>query len=475
MNTEDPRLVKSVLRTDLYAFTQATFPIVSPNSAFVPNWHIEAMTYALSRVLNGEIRRLIITVPPRSLKSICASIAFPAFVLGQNPKSRIICASYAENLALAHARSCRDVMRSSLYQRLYPHTRIVSGRDSQMEFATASGGYRLAVSVGGTLTGRGGNLLIIDDPLKAQDTFSEPARETVKEWFGHTLLSRLDDKREGAIVVVMQRLHPDDLVGYLLDQGVWSHLNLPAIAETEHDVAVGPGRVHHRKVGDLLHPEREPMSVLNEAKAQMGSLAFAAQYQQQPIAEDGNLVKWSWFRFYDQSPQPTADDKIIVSWDTASSSKELASYSAAVVLLVRGETVFVLDIIRQRLEFPELRRQVIDLHKRWRNRCGNYELLIEDKGSGTGIIQDLKREHIHAIPINPTGDKIIRMNNQTGRIEGGSVWLPRCAPGLEDFRRELCAFPGGRHNDQVDAFSQALERAFAPRRGIKMGFLKGLI
>ena len=379
-------VLEAILRSDFYSFVQAVFPLVSPNGPLLTNWHLEAIAYALMRVLKGEIRRLIILVSPRSLKSICASVAFPAFALGHNPKLRFICASYSENLAFAHARSCRDVMRSRLYQRLFPHTRIVTGRDSQAEFATTQGGYRLSTSVGGTLTGRGGNFVIIDDPMKAQDTFSESARETVRDWYSHTLLSRLDNKIEDAIVLVMQQLHVDDLAGHLLEQGGWTLLNLPAIAESEHAVPIAPGRVHHRKPGEILHPEREPQPVLDEAKSEMGTMAFSAQYQQAPVAEDGNLVKWSWFRFFDDLPQRMRGDRIILSWDTAVSQKELASYSVAVVLQVRGESVYVLDLVRERLEYPELRRKVIALHRQWRNACEGYSLLIEDKGSGMGLI-----------------------------------------------------------------------------------------
>ena len=474
VSVNEAKVVEAILRADFYSFIQVIFPLVSPNDPLMRNWHLEAMAYALTRVLEGKIRRLIITVSPRSLKSICASVAFPAFALGHNPRLRFICASYAENLALAHSRSCRDVMRSQLYRRLFPDTQIELGRDNQMEFTTTRKGFRLSTSVGGTLTGRGGNFVIIDDPMKAQDTFSESARENTKEWYSHTLLSRLDNKAQDAIVLVMQRLHVDDLAGHLLEQGDWTHLNLPAIAESEHDVPISPGRVHRRKPGDLLHADREAQSVLDEAKSEMGSMAFAAQYQQQPVTEDGNLVKWAWFRFYDEAPQRMTGDKIIISWDTALSEKELASYSVAVVVQVRGETVYVLDVIRERLEYPELRRKVIALHRQWRSACNDYSLLIENEGSGMGLIQELEREHIHAIAINPEGDKTMRMNNQTGRIEAGSVLLPRRAPWLEDFRRELCAFPGGRHNDQVDAFSQALNRAFEPRRQITTGFVRGM-
>jgi predicted phage terminase large subunit-like protein len=460
----DQHVVAAILRSDLYSFIRAIFPIVSPNAPFKPNWHLEAIAFALTRVLRGEIKRLIITVPPRGLKSICASVAFPAFVLGHDPTRRIICVSYAEGLAGRLSNDCRAVMRSGLYHRLFPETRISAAKNTELEFATTLGGNRLATSVGGTLTGRGGNIVIIDDPIKPQDAYSEAVRESTKQWYANTLLSRLDDKTEDAIVVVMQRLHLGDLVGHLLEQGGWTHLNLPAIAESEHRILLSPTRDHLRRPGELLHPEREPQAVLDELKRSMGSLDFAAQYQQQPIAEGGNLIKWDWFEFYDEPPARQPRDRIIVSWDTALSGKDLASYSACVVLQVRNEVAYVLDVVRERLEYPALKRKVIELH-RWRLASNNYALLIENKGSGMSLIQDLKQQNIRAVPINPEGDKVMRMNAQTARIEAGSVSLPRRAAWLDEFRRELLEFPAGRYSDQVDAFSQALHRAFTRPKG----------
>ncbi len=212
-------LAAAIIGTDLYSFIRASFPIVSGGGQFLPNWHVEAMSYELSEVMRGRTRRLIITVPPRSLKSICASVALPAFALGHDPSRRIICVSYSEGLARKHANDCRALMRSDLYRRIFPATRISPAKDTETEVMTTARGSRLATSVGGTLTGRGGNLLIIDDPLKPQDAHSESARESLKQWYSNTLLSRLDHKTEGSIIVVMQRLHPDDLVGHLLEQG----------------------------------------------------------------------------------------------------------------------------------------------------------------------------------------------------------------------------------------------------------------
>src|SRR6266436_488851 len=204
-----PALVAAIVRSDLYSFIRSIFPIVSPGGAFAGNWHIEAIAYHLTLILQRHLKRLIITLPPRNLKSICASVAFPAFVLGHDPTRRIICVSYAEALARKHANDCRALMRSALYHRLFPNSRISNAKDTELEFATTLGGNRLATSIGGTLTGRGGNLIVIDDPLKPQDAYSEAARENTKQWYSNTLLSRLDDKTKDAIIVVMQRLHLD--------------------------------------------------------------------------------------------------------------------------------------------------------------------------------------------------------------------------------------------------------------------------
>jgi predicted phage terminase large subunit-like protein len=470
---QSTRLLDAILRSDLYSFLQAAFPIVSPGDTLLLNWHIEAMTYQLMRVMRGEITRLIITVPPRSLKSICASVAFPACVLGHDPTCRIIGVSYSEILARKHANDCRALMRSDMYRRVFRKTRISSAKDTELEVMTTAGGYRLATSVGGTLTGRGGNLIVIDDPMKPQDAQSQSARDAVWQWYRNTLLTRLDNKARDAIVVVMQRLHPDDLVGRLLEENEgrewqdWLHLTLPAIAVEEESIPLGGDRYNERKPDELLHPERESQKVLDDIKRAMGSLDFAAQYQQEPVPPGGNLIKWSWFGFYEQCPALLPDDRIIVSWDTAMSSNELSDYSVCVVAHVRKDTVHILHVFRDRLEYPALKRKVIEIHERW--RCSNRVLLIENKGSGMSLIQDLRQLNIHAIPVVPEGDKIMRMARQTAHIEAGCVFLPASAAWLNDFRAELMAFPGGRHNDQIDALSQALDRAFN-YRGFGAGF-----
>jgi predicted phage terminase large subunit-like protein len=207
----------------------------------------------------------------------------------------------------------------------------------------------------------------------------------------------------------------------------------------------------------VLHPEREPLASLEQTKLGMGSLDFAAQYQQSPIPEEGNLIRWKWFNYYDDPPLRGPDDRIIISWDTALSSKDLSSYSVGIVMQVRGDDVYIVDVIREQLEYPDLRRKVIEIHNRWKHACRNYALLIENKGSGMSLIQDLKCEsQIRAISIAPIGDKIMRMTAQTAKIEAGHVFLPRAAHWLGEFQKEVMGFPRGHSDDQVDALSQGL-------------------
>jgi hypothetical protein len=225
----------ALLRLDLSSFICRTFQELNPQNEYLPNWHVDLIASKLTQVARGEITRLIINLPPRSLKSICASVAFPAWVLGRRPSTKIICASYASELAIKLATDCRQVMLSPWYEAAFPKTRL-SARTAVHDFTTTARGGRMAVSTGGGITGRGGDLLIIDDPLKPDEALSEVTRKNVKEWFDGTAYTRLDSKRHGAIVIIMQRLHLEDLAGYVEEKGGWEVINLPAIAEEDTEI-----------------------------------------------------------------------------------------------------------------------------------------------------------------------------------------------------------------------------------------------
>ena len=204
------------LRTDFAAFVERSFYELYPETKYLHNWHIEVIAAALEECRMGESPRLIVNVPPRSLKSHMTSIAFPAFLLGHNPAAQIICASYAQDLADKLAGDCRSLMMAEWYQELFPATRLATRRSAVHDFMTTKKGSRLATSVGGVLTGRGADFIIIDDPLKPDEALSDVQRRNVNDWYDHTLISRLNDKRTGCIILIMQRLHEDDLVGHVL-------------------------------------------------------------------------------------------------------------------------------------------------------------------------------------------------------------------------------------------------------------------
>ena len=450
-----PTLLDHLLRDDLGFFLQKAFGTVVPGDTFAANWHLDAITHHLEEVMAGRIRRLIINVPPRSAKSLCASVAFPAWMLGRDPTKRIICVSYAQELATKLSNQCRTLMRAPWYERVFPGTRLGGAKNTESEFETTRGGSRMATSVGGVLTGRGGHIIILDDPIKPADAMSEAVRGATNAWYDLSLLSRLDDKTTGAIIVVMQRLHVDDLTGHLLEQEGWSVLTLPAIAEADALIRVGRGQVHHRRRGDLLHPEREPIAVLDELRRTLGSFNFAAQYQQEPVPPGGNLFDLAWFPRYGEGLSPGAygGDEIYQSWDTASKAGELNDYSVCTTWLVRGNAYYLLDVFRDRLGYPELRRKVIEQNRHWRPNG----VLIEDKASGEHLVQDLRHSgDVFAIAVQPQGDKTVRAASVAACIEGGRVWLPERAAWLGAFETEVLAFPHGRHDDQVDAMSQFL-------------------
>jgi hypothetical protein len=303
-----------MLRSDFHSFATKSFEVLNPGALLDKNWHLEAISSALEKVQKREITRLIINAPPRSLKSFFTSVALPAFLLGRDPTRKFICASYSKELASNLSSNCRRLIESDFYCELFPNLSFEKSNESELQ--THSGGFRYATSVDGTMTGRGGDDLIVDDPLNANEAYSEVSRKKVINWFSGSLISRLDRKLDGAIIVVAQRLHPEDLSGYLLEQGGWEHLCLPAIAPRNISVPLLRGN-HLWKAGEPLQELREPQPVLDRTKADVGSVMFSAQYLQEPIPEGGNMLNPEWLGEYAFAPPRQRGDKIVQSWDTA--------------------------------------------------------------------------------------------------------------------------------------------------------------
>jgi predicted phage terminase large subunit-like protein len=448
------RVLQALLRDDFRAFLHKVFMTLTPGQQYFHTWHVEAIARQLDRVRRGEIKRLIINMPPRSLKSIAASVAFPAYVLGLDPSRRLICVSYSGDLAKKHSNDFRAVLESPWYRSIFPTTKIGQFKNTETEIELTARGFRLATSVGGTLTGRGGDIIIIDDPLKPDDALSETRRTGANLWFTNTLLSRLDDKRTGAIVVVMQRVHMDDLTGFLTEQSNdWEILNLPAIATCDEVIPLWGGRTHLRKLGEALSPEREPLYILDALKLQLGSDAFSAQYQQMPVPPGGAMVKRDWVQRYHALP-PQSERKLwLQSWDTANKGGPENDWSVCTTwVLASGKRWFLVDVWRGRVDYPTLKAKVRELATAWKAQ----RVLVEDAGAGMMLAQELKGLVAGLVEVRPEGDKATRMAAASAKFESGQAFLPERAHWLADLEAELFAFPGSRHDDQCDSISQAL-------------------
>lgn len=342
-------------------------------------------------------------------------------------------------------------MQAPWYREVFTQTRLATDQNEKHKFATTAFGHRIATSVGGTATGEGGNFLIIDDPQNPAQVMSDVQRGYATQWFDHTFSTRLDDKHKGVMVVVMQRLHEDDLSGYLLEKGGWEHLNLAAISGEKQSFMLG-GLHKVREAGEALHSQRENIQQLQIAKKELGSYVFAAQYQQNPVPSDAGMVRRHWFLRY---AKPRNDcERVVQSWDTAIKAGGNNDYSVCLTLGEAEGLHHVLDVAVMRVEYPELRRLVQQHAQQWQADA----VLIEDKASGQSLLQDLRKERAMPplIAIMPRQDKVTRFAAVSAMIEAGKVVLPKDAAWLAEFEREVLMFPKGKHDDQVDALSQYL-------------------
>lgn len=456
MGSLTPFEYDTILRNDPTAFIERSFYEVNPGKKLLMASYISLIASKLEDCRTGRIRRLAICMPPRYLKSHCVSVAFGAWLLGHNPSARIINASYAQDLASKHALECRTLMQSPMYKRLF-RTRLSTDKQAVDDFLTTDKGFRMATSVGGVLTGRGADFIIIDDPLKPQDALSETERTKVNRWYDNTLLSRLDDKANGCIIIVMQRLHQDDLIGHVLEQEGWEVLSLPAIAEEDEEYPIESplGNFRYtRRAGEALHAERESLADLAKMRQTMGEYDFASQYQQNPAPQGGAMVKKEWLCYYVPDERPAKFDRIIQSWDTANKAGELNDYSVCTTWGQKGNKFYLLHVFRRRMEYPDLKRAVKEQASLYKPQV----ILIEDKASGTQLIQELTAENISGlIPYEPPAcEKIMRFHGQTAAFENGLVLIPEEAHWLSDYVHELTTFPGSKHDDQVDSTTQAL-------------------
>lgn len=443
-----------LLRKDLPAYVHRTFLELYPGTPYLYSHYIRAICHALERVERGEIRRLMILLPPRHLKSHCASVAFTTWYLGRNPTKSVIGASYNADLAQTFSGQARRLIESPWHRATFPHLALDPRKASVEELRIRNhGGRRLATSVGGTLTGKGANLIIIDDPMKADDAFSETRRDDVFGWITSTVISRFNDPKTGALIVVAQRLHVDDLPGRLIAAGGWEVLALPAIATRAEQIDLATGACLARNPGDLLHPERIDKETLDQIRRELGTAAFEAQYQQRPAPPEGNLIRNEWLKTYDIPLPRNQYEAVLQSWDTAAVPGNSNDYSVCTTWGLIGKHIDLLHVHREKHGFPDLQRAASQLRNGWAPNL----IVIEASHTGIALRQTLRSQGIREVRDNiPSGTKEQRMAIMTPTLERGEVRLPSQAPWLETFLDECGQFPNGKHDDQVDSLSQML-------------------
>ena len=479
MNKNTPfldREIDALLRNDLSYFIECSFGELNPGTKYLPATFIDLMAATLEKCCRGEITRLIINLPPRMLKSHAASVALPAWLLGRDPAKQIICASYGQDLADKHARDCRTLMRSNFYRRNFRGTVLSETKHSVNEFMTTQQGFRLATSVGGAVTGRGADIVILDDVMKPEEALSETRRRAHNDWFFNTLFSRLNSKEHGVIIIVMQRLHQEDLVGEVLDRGHWDVLSLPAIAVEDERILYKNWYgdfAFVRKAGQALQPERESKETLLRIRENIGEYEFQSQYQQSPTAREGNVIKREWIRTYASGPLPWPYWSIVQSWDTAIRAGDQNDFSVCTTWMVADGNAYLIDVFRERLLYPDLKRAVVEQYKR--HTPG--KVLIEDQSSGSALIDDLRRDGLYCEPYKPPPgtSKADRLGIQSSKFERGLVYLPEEAPWRDAYIQEITGFPGAKHDDQVDSTTQALDHLTPQLELSKPGDRRGFI
>jgi predicted phage terminase large subunit-like protein len=411
--------------------------MMNPTYQIVP--HLIRIADKLEAVERGDIKRLIINIPPRHGKSFLTSEYFPAWYLGRNPEKYMIAASYGQDLATDFGRKVRNQLLDPVYKTIFEGVSINADSQSAQRFHTNKNGAYFALGAGGAITGRGAHCLLIDDPIRnAEDASSALLRHKLIDWYGSTAYTRL--MPEGSIVLIQTRWHDEDLAGYILKNSKedWEVLNMPAIQD-----------------GNALWPERYSIKTLEAIRGEIGASAFASLYQQNPVADGGNIFKLEWFRRFDLYHPPATATTIIHSWDTAAKDKQLNDPCSCTVWAIdlQERTAYLKEVINKRMEYPELKRTVYNLAM----RDNPSNILIEDASTGSSLIPEMRQDGRWTItPIKSTASKETRAYSCTSLIEAKRVAIPQTAPWLHDYEEQLLSFPKSANDDMVDSTSQFL-------------------
>ena len=432
------------------AFFREAWKVLEPGKELEWSWHYDLIGEYLQAVFLGQIRRLIINVPYRLGKSTQATVCFPAWCWIKKPTLRFLSASYSGDLASDHSAKRRLLIESGWYQSLWP---VVFSRDTNRrdQYKNTSSGEMIATSPSATATGRGGDILIMDDALSAEEAKSDTVRKARHEWFTSTFRGRLDDPARGAIILIEQRTHADDMTGWLLENepGQWEHIAIPTECERQKEYSYPiTGRIHVREVGDVLQPGRHTPEVIRTRK--IHARAWSAQDQQNPTPDAGNLFQRDWWKY--RKVRRDRYDIIITSWDFAVEGNSDSDNNAGCCLGRAGADIDVIDVFAERLPFPQQQQALVNFHNKH-----PYALrhLVEKKANGPAIIASLQSKVSGLIAVEPQGSKMQRADAATPECESGNVYLIE-GDWNQDWVEELAAFPNGARDDRVDCFSQGI-------------------
>jgi len=440
------------LRGGLAEFVKMAWPIVEPATEYRPNWHIDAVCEHLEAVSRGEIRWLGINIPPGMSKSLLVAAFWPSWDWIQHPEHQFIDVSFDGDLTLRDARRQINLMQSGWFLDRWGHLVRIPEDVAAGDFTNLQGGWRYSTSVGGKMTGRHCDIMIIDDPQKPKD-ISKKTLETVRLWWKETIPTRFKDQKTGRRVLIMQRLHEADLAGIAQQEPGWEWLRLPMRFEKSACCYTKLGGDIRTEEGELLDPVRFPDEEVKRMERDLGPRGTAAQLQQRPSPEQGAIFQRGWFRHYKAAP--ARFDQMLQSWDCAFKDTDGSDYVCGGVWGISGAEYYLLDLVWEHLDFPATCAAVEAMTRRWPKTISK---LIEDKANGTAVIQTLQKKIPGIIAITPEGGKLARANAVAPLFEAGNVFFPdpSIAPWIDDLEQEMVTFPMAAHDDRVDMVSQVL-------------------
>lgn len=469
-------------------FSRQAWPEVEPGRELVPGFYFDAICDHLQAVAEGDITRLVITLPPGFLKSTLVSVMYPAWLWIVRPSLRFLTTSHDSDLAMRDAVRSRRLLTSDWYQERWGERfAMTTDQNVKTRYENNKTGHRISLGTGSGVTGKRGDMILCDDPHDAEDAHSPVKLEEARRWWNETMPSRLNDPKTGAKIVIQQRLHVDDLAGEVIEQG-YEHLNLPMEYDPDHTRVTGIGWTDPRtERGEILDPIRYGPKEVTEKKTELGSQAYAAQYQQKPVSTEGGMFKRHWWRYWQPrgsnlpavkvkmpdgsirevwaQEQPAWWEQSAQSWDMTFKETKSGSYVVGLVGATYGVNGYLIDIVRDRMEFTAAVQAVRKMTHDHPYTDAKY---IEDKANGPAVIDTLRGEISGIIAIGVDGSKEARAASSTPRVEAGNWFLPhpdmQGAEWVPAFIDELAAFPAGSHDDQVDAFSQ-LDRQLMAMNG----------